>query len=59
MIKYNLIGVVLTYNSNFEKYELINLESSIDAFLRTALCLIYLIIIFIFYLFTALTKYQL
>jgi hypothetical protein len=37
IFKYNLIEVVLTYNSNFRKYKLINLESSIGAFLFTAL----------------------
>jgi hypothetical protein len=57
-LKYHLIGVVLTYNFNFGKYELINLESSICAFLLTALCLIYLVITFTFHLFTALAEYQ-
>jgi hypothetical protein len=37
---------------------LINLESSIGAFLLTVLCLIYLVITFTFHLFTALAVYQ-
>jgi hypothetical protein len=37
---------------------LINLESSIGAFLLTTLCLIYLVIIFTFHLFTALPEYN-
>jgi hypothetical protein len=36
---------------------LINLESSIGAFLLIVLCLIYLVIIFIFHLFTAPVEY--
>jgi hypothetical protein len=58
ILKYHLIGVVLTYNFNFGKYALINLESSIGAFLLIALCLIYLVIMFTFDLFTALAEYQ-
>jgi hypothetical protein len=37
---------------------LINLESSIGAFLLTTLFLIYLVIIFTFHLFTTIAKYQ-
>jgi hypothetical protein len=58
ILKYNLIGVVLSYNFNFGKLVLINLESSIGAFLLTSLCLIYLIITFTYHLFTALAEYQ-
>jgi hypothetical protein len=58
ILKCNLIGVVLTYNSNFRKSELINLESSVGAFLLTALCLIYLVITFTCHLFTSLAEYQ-
>jgi hypothetical protein len=58
IFKYNLIGVVLTYNSNFRKLELINLESSVSAFLLRVLYLIYLVITFIFHLFTTLAEYQ-
>jgi hypothetical protein len=58
ILKYHIIGVVLTYNFNFGKYVLINLELSIGAFLLTALCLIYLVITFTFHLFTALTECQ-
>jgi hypothetical protein len=47
---------VLSYN--FGKLVLINLESSIGAFLLTSLCLIYLIITFTYHLFTALAEYQ-
>jgi hypothetical protein len=57
MLKYNLNGVVLTYNFNFGKQVLINLESSIGAFLLIVLCLIYLVIIFTFHLFTAPVEY--
>jgi hypothetical protein len=56
ILKYNLIGVVLSYN--FGKLVLINLESSIGAFLLTSLCLTYLIITFTYHLFTALAEYQ-
>jgi hypothetical protein len=58
ILKYHLIGVVLTDNFNFGKYVLINLESSIGAFVLTALCLIYLIITITFHLFTAPTEYK-
>jgi hypothetical protein len=58
IFKHNLIGVVLTYNFNLRKYKLMNLESSIGAFLLTVLYLIYLVITFIFHLFIALAKYQ-
>jgi hypothetical protein len=58
IFKYNLNEVVLTNNSNFRKYKLINLESSIGAFLLTALCLIYLGTTFTYHLFTALAEYQ-
>jgi hypothetical protein len=58
VLKHNLIGVALTYNFNFGKYELINLESSVGAFLLTAVCLIFLIITFTYHLFTALVEYQ-
>jgi hypothetical protein len=58
ILKYHLIGVVLTYNFYFGKLVLINLESSIGSFLLTALCLIHLVIIFTFHLFTALAEYQ-
>jgi hypothetical protein len=58
ILKYNLIGVVLTYNFNSGKLVLINLDSSRGAFLLTVLCLIYLVIIFTFHLFTALAEYQ-
>jgi hypothetical protein len=37
---------------------LINLESSVGAFLLTTLCLIYLVITFTFHLFTILAEYQ-
>jgi hypothetical protein len=56
--KYNLNGVVLTYNFNFGRYELINLGSRIGSFLLTALCLIFSIITFTYHLFTALAEYQ-
>jgi hypothetical protein len=46
--------VLLTYNFNFRKYELIDLESSLRAFLLIAVCLI----TFIYHLFTALPEYQ-
>jgi hypothetical protein len=58
ILKNNLIGVLLTYNFNIRKLELINLESSVGAFLLTALCLIYLVITFTYHLFTALAEYQ-
>jgi hypothetical protein len=58
MLKYHLIGVVFTYNFNFGKEVLINLELSIGAFLLTALYLIYLVITFTFHLFTALAEYS-
>jgi hypothetical protein len=58
VLKHNLIEVVLTYNFNFGKSELINLESSVDAFLLTSLCLIYLVTTFTCHLFTALAEYQ-
>jgi hypothetical protein len=58
ILKYNLIEIVLTYNFNFRKYELINLESSVGAFLLTTLYLIYLVITFIYHLFTVLAEYQ-
>jgi hypothetical protein len=53
ILKYNLVRVALTLEN-----ELINLESSVGAFLLTALCLIYLVITFTFHLFTALAEYQ-
>jgi hypothetical protein len=56
ILKHNLIGVVLTYNFNFGKYELTNLESSVGTFLLTDLCLIYLVITFTYHLFTALVS---
>jgi hypothetical protein len=43
ILKYNLNGVVLTYNFNLRKKELKNLESGVGAFLLTASCLIYLV----------------
>jgi hypothetical protein len=58
VLKYNLIGVVLTYSFNFRRQKLINLESSVGAFLLTTLCLIYLVITITFHLFTALAEYQ-
>jgi hypothetical protein len=58
ILKYNLNGVVLTYNFNFGLYELINLESSVGAVLLIALCIIYLVITFTYHLFTALAEYQ-
>jgi hypothetical protein len=58
ILKYNLNRVVLTYNFNFGMCELINLESSVGAFLLIALCLIYLVITFTYHLFTALDEYQ-
>jgi hypothetical protein len=58
IFKYNLIGVVLTYNFNFRKLKLINHESSVGAFLFTALCLISLGITFTYHLFAALAQYQ-
>jgi hypothetical protein len=58
ILKYNLNGVVLTYNFNFGMYELINLESSVGAVLLIALCIIYLVITFTYHLFTALAEYQ-
>jgi hypothetical protein len=58
VLKHNLIGVALTYNFNFGKLELLNLESNVGAFLLIALCLIFLVIIFTYHLFTALTEYQ-
>jgi hypothetical protein len=58
ILKYNLNGVVLTYNFNFGLYEQINLESSVGAVLLIALCIIYLVITFTYHLFTALAEYQ-
>jgi hypothetical protein len=58
ILKYNLCGVVITYNFNFGMWELINLGSSIGAFLLTTLCLIFLVITFTYHLFTALAEYQ-
>jgi hypothetical protein len=53
ILKRNLIGVVLTYNFILRKYELLNLESCVGAFLLRALCLMYLVITFTYHLFTA------
>jgi hypothetical protein len=39
-LQHNLIGVVLTYNFNLRKYELLNPESCVGAFLLIVLCLI-------------------
>jgi hypothetical protein len=58
IFKYNLTGVVLTYDFNFRKQKLINHESSVGAFLLIALCLIYLSITFTYHLFTALAEFQ-
>jgi hypothetical protein len=58
ILKYNLNGVVLTYNFNFGMKELINVVSSVGAFLLTALCLIYLVITSTYHLFTTLAEYQ-
>jgi hypothetical protein len=49
---------MLTYNFNLRKWELINHDSSVAAFLLIALCLIYLIVTFTYHLFTALAEYQ-
>jgi hypothetical protein len=46
-LKHNLIQVVLTFNFNLRKSELLNLESCVGAFLLTTLCLITLYISFI------------
>jgi hypothetical protein len=59
ILKHNLIGVVLTYNFNLQKKELLNLESCVGAFLLTTLCFIYHVITFTYHLFTALAEYQL
>jgi hypothetical protein len=58
ILKYNLVAVVLTYKFNLRKYGLINLESSVGAFLLTSLCLIYLVITFTCHLFISLAEYQ-
>jgi uncharacterized membrane protein len=58
IFKYNLIGVVLTYNFNYRKYKLINHESNVGAFLLTTFCLIYLVVTVTYHLFTVLTEYQ-
>jgi pheromone shutdown protein TraB len=52
ILNYNLNRVVLTY-------KLINLGSSVGAFLLICLCLIYLVSTFTNHLFTALGEYQL
>jgi hypothetical protein len=49
---------VLTYNFNLRKYELINLESNVGAFMLTVLFLIYLVVTFTYYLFSTLAEYQ-
>jgi hypothetical protein len=58
ILKYNLNGVVLTYNFNLRKKELKNLENGVGEFLLTTSCLIYLVITFTYHLFTALVEYQ-
>jgi hypothetical protein len=49
---------VLTDNFKHRKQELINLESTVDAFLLTTLCLIYLVVNFTYHLFIAHAEYQ-
>jgi Na+/H+-dicarboxylate symporter len=58
ILKYNISGVVITYNFNFGMWELINLGSSVGAFLLTALCHVFLVITFTYHLFTTLAEYE-